>query len=186
MKFSYLLIFLGLACAGAFYRRLFAIGALFAHFQTLLLYMGYFAPNVVWFWWRQSVAKKILGFLLFSLFLVGFWILFSDALLGKYIAYEQDEFRFSDVLNLLMLVVLVLYITKNKFENFISIFIFVIFGAALGSERVNMIAVSLCVFMIVKDHRTKNPAFLGLLAYFSFKSIGFFQNVLTYGNGFAS
>ncbi|MBD9663187.1 hypothetical protein IB278_04340 [Variovorax sp. VRV01] len=186
LKFSYLLILLSLVMTTVVLRRLTAVGALFAHFQTLLLYAGRFAPNVFSFWWRQSVIKKIVGLLFLFVFSFGFWVLFSDALLGKYLAYEKDEFNFFDILNLLMLVLLVLYITKDKLRNFISLLVFVAFGLALGSERVNMIAVTLCMFLIIKDHRTKNLAFLSLLAYLSFKSIGFFADVVSYGTGFVN
>ena len=186
LKFSYILILLSLVITVAILRRLAAIGALFAHFQTLLLYAGHFAPNIVSFLWRQSLLRRIIGLSFFLAFLVGFWILFSDALLGKFLAYEKNEFSILDVLNLLLLALLVLYVTRDKVQNFISLLIFVAFAAVLGSERVNMIAVSLCVFLIIKDRRTKNPAFLSLLAYFSFKSIGFFADVVNYGTGFVN
>ena len=47
-----------------------------------------------------------------------------------------------------------------------------------------MIAFSVALYFLVLERRLSSVAFLVLLAYLSYKSIGFFRNLIIYGDAF--
>jgi len=56
----------------------------------------------------------------------------------------------------------------------------------LGGERVNMIAVTIVLWLLISERRIGHPVSLALLGYFLLKSFGFMYRTVLFGDAFSN
>lgn len=186
LKFGYLFVLLA-AISRDHLRWFFLLLAPFAHLQMLMFLFGFaighFSSPIKKFLTDLKISKRSLKVLLPALLAVTLIL----ALLGEAILFKAERYEasgISEVFQVLVLLAVALFVAKDKFRVFLVVSSMVVFVILLGGNRVNMIAFSLVFYFITLERRVSSPLFLLLLAYFSYKSIGFVYNILEYGNGF--
>lgn len=199
LKISY--IFLALAALYMNGRKVFIVFLLLAvlsHLQSVLLVAGL----VIYFFSKEYGAgilnfklnKKII-FKFTLLFLLGLLVFFllGDAILRKGLGYSSGVSK-RDATVLLQAVILYfsVYFIVGRNPSFVLMTLyFMACTYILGGSRVNMIYFTAVLFVLVNEgHLVKlhkvNLLFSAVLLYFSYKSLGFLNNILVYGDGFYS
>jgi len=159
-----------------------------AHFQILIFWAGgllyFYAYPLLRFMKTLKIDIKTFAGLVVIFFLfVAFFLKFSDSLESKFNTYFSER-SLSDLLNLLLLSVIVLIVSRRKFALFLMLSLISFFVLIVGGSRVNIIAFFLSLFFLIIERRANHPLFLLLMLYFSIKSVPFVKNILDYGNGF--
>lgn len=179
LKFSYICLFIALMAAGRT-RVIWLALAPLAHFQSLItqgsIFAAYFLANL-------SFRTKVILSLVAA---VGAGIMlyfFSSALIGKFSSY-RGQGSVVDSVSGLALCGIALVILHNRYAVFAAMAPLVILTFILGSDRMNMITFTVFIYFCLNQSKTSHPIVLLILAYFSFKSIGFVDNILKFGNGF--
>ena len=186
LKFGYLFVLLA-AISRDNLRWFFLLLAPFAHLQMLIFLFGFaighFSSPIKKIITDLKISKRSLKVFLSALIAVTLVL----SLLGKAILLKAEKYEasgISEIFQVLVLLVVALFVAKDKFRVFLVVSSMIVFVMLLGGSRVNMIAFSLVLYFITLERRVSSPLFLLLLAYFSYKSVGFVYNVLEHGNGF--
>jgi hypothetical protein len=118
---------------------------------------------------------------MFSLVLFGF---LNEGITKKAIAYISAGPSWTETWKLVVLSILAILVTRDRWR--ITLVLMPMFPAVylLGGIRVNMIAVTLVIYFLMKERVLNHPCVILLLVYFSLKSIPFVYNIYIYGNGF--
>ena len=96
-----------------------------------------------------------------------------------------NEARDVGLTNLIFLSIVGIFATRNRWRMLLLLLPMYPAVSILGGQRVNMIAVTLVLYILITERRLNHPFVLLLLFYFSLKSIPFILNILIYGSGFA-
>ena len=112
-----------------------------------------------------------------------FFLRFFEDLANKFTAYISSGNIF-EIASIALLLIISTFVFTRKMESFLILSSCAVFAYVLGSGRVNMIAVTLFIYLVLKEKRTGNPLVLVLMAYFSFKSIGYVMRIFANGTGF--
>lgn len=179
LKFAYICLFLAVMAVGRIKLLWMAIAPL-AHFQSLITHSSIF----IWHFFshfsaRIKVALSVaagIGAMLLLYFFYG-------ALLDKFAAY-QGRGGLLDILSGMALFGIALAIFQNRMTVFITFVPLIAFTFVLGSERMNMVTFTTFAYICLIEDKTRHPAVLLIMAYFSFKAVEFVDNILKYGNGF--
>lgn len=163
----------------------------FAHLQNFILFPSLllskaFEPlkHIA----RNGTLKKRLlwhgGFVVVAfVIIVG---LLSKEIFVKALMYLSKDISLFEFVNLFILSVIAFVATKNRWRMVLVLIPMYPAVFLLGGMRVNMIAVTLTIYFLMKEHALNHPAVLMLLFYFSIKSIPFVNRIFLYGNGFSS
>lgn len=167
----------------------FALISPFAHLQSLILLGGLAASKIVnklkYIFNELRVNKQsLIVFCSFGLIVFFTLILLKDGVINKASYYVTQSGRISELRQLFLLLIIGLVVANNKFRMFVMLMSMTIPVYFLGGMRVNMIAVSLFIYIMIIERRTQNPLVLALLCYFSLKSMFFLRSVFIYGDGF--
>jgi hypothetical protein len=162
----------------------------FAHLQILIFLVGAFASKLESSFRnllnRFVIPKKELRLLLISIIsLFVFAAFLFEGVMRKITAYASLAFSPFELLNIGILSIIALYITRRRLRMFLVLLPMFPAVIILGPTRVNMIAVTLVIYFLMIEHRLHHPLMLMLMLYFSFKSIPFIKNIILYSNGFA-
>lgn len=106
-----------------------------------------------------------------------------DGIVSKINAYA-NSFSLVAYTNITVLLLIVCIASKNKLRMILAIFPMFIAIAAVGSDRINMVAVTLALGILTFERRLNHPLILLLLSYLTIKSIPFIINIYTHGDGF--
>ena len=128
-----------------------------------------------------SVKKFLLFIGAFSSFIL-FITLYREQITDKIWSYESYDV--TDMLQGLVLFVVAMIVTNDRANMAIALSFPLVATFILGGERVNMLTVSVFIYLILREGKTKHPIVLLLLAYLSYKSWDYMQNVLAYGTGY--
>jgi len=158
-----------------------------AHLQSSILLISIGLNNFI----NQIIKKKSLKIkkrnFSFYFFLVIIMIIFYfflyKGIIDKVQAYLVFK-GFLEIWKVLFLLVIGLLISKNRLRIFLMLLPLLIFSFILGDFRVNMISVSIFIYLLLIEDRLKHPLSIILLLYFSIKSYPFILNILKTGNGF--
>ena len=179
LKFSYIFLFLALMTAGRI-RLIWIALAPLAHFQSLITLGSVF----VWHFFSQLSARmKVVIGVGTAVGAVGLLYFFSTALLAKFASY-QGQGGLIDILSGLALCGAALAIFNNRTKVFVTFAPLIALTFVLGSDRMNMVTFTTFIYLCLVENKTKHPAVLAIMIYLSYKSFGFIDNVLKYGNGF--
>ena len=179
LKFAYIFFLLALLTAGRI-RLLCLTLAPLAHFQSLISYASLFVFH--FFTSLSPKAKFAIGVAAFFGALT-FSYFFYGAILGKVTAY-QGQGGLLDLVSALALVAVAVSVFPNRIRVLATFIPLIILTFILGSDRMNMITFTIFFYICLLEKKTMHPAVIMIMGYFSFKSIGFINNVLIYGNGF--
>lgn len=160
-----------------------------AHLSSIIFIFGLFSWRFADVVRRAVLQLKILSrHIVMALFCAVFAavVLFYayEAALSKASIYSYMAPPISSVFNLLALLVCGLFVSRDRFSTSFAMIAFVPFVLILGPDRVNMIAFSVFIYILLMEGRLSHPVVLLLLVYLTLKTIPFVQNIFLFGNGF--
>lgn len=187
LKISYIFIIYAFLFS-SYKRGLLLLLAPLAHLQSFVFLFGLIASvshkellNIVF---KLRINKRapirvviltVTAFMLIYLLMEGFVL--------KIDAYMHSAELFSFV-NIVLLMIIVVAATKNKSRMILALIPMFIAVGVVGGDRVNMIAVTLALGLLIFEQRLKHPLVLMLLLYYAIKSIPYIISVYEYGDGF--
>jgi hypothetical protein len=179
LKFAYICFFLALLAVGRI-RLLWLALAPLAHFQSLITY----GSILIWhFFTHLSMRTRVALGTLTAIGTGALIYFFYSALTDKFLSY-QGLGGLLDILSGLALFGVALAIFSNRVRVFAALAPLIVLAFILGSDRINMVIFTSFIYICFIEDKTKNPAVLLLMSYFSVKSAIFILDVLKYGNGF--
>lgn len=184
LKFAMILIMLFSAMRSRA-RYIALASAIFVHFQTVIFCVSMIAPYALPAFQKTGRTKNRIHLALASivfLFVVSFS--YGSAILDKLAAYSRAEA--ASALPSVIILAICMVFSRNKIISFLTIFPLVIFAFILGGDRVNMITFIMYVYISIRDNNCKNPIFIAIMLYFSYRSWEFSENIYYFGNGFVS
>ena len=189
LKIAYIILFLATLYSTNKGRALTGISG-FAHLQNFLMFPSLLLANYSTAIRRIFKAGKFkielfLVSVIMTVFAVFLFSIFNDAIIKKVFASIENSDSSIQILNLLILSFVALFATRNRWRMALILLPMYPAVSILGGQRVNMIAVTLVLYFLIKERALNHPFVLALLLYFSFKSITFIQNIILYGSGFA-
>lgn len=182
LKFSMVLL-LAFGLTTSRWRYIWAATALTAHFQTFIFYAALLGGKVLAALRAKNTAHSIAGLVVVGTFLGLVAYYFSAEISEKTARYVDLEgpqtFVASAALLMAGLVTL-----RYRWRFLFHLAPVIAATVLLGGARVNMIGFMLFTWLAVIEKRTTHPAFLAVLCYFAYKSIGFLQTILEEGTAF--
>lgn len=186
LKFS-IIFLLCYICINYNIRYFFLFLAPATHLQTIILYISLIIPNSLL---KSSGATKrvlknklirntIIISTIFSLFI--FMIFFREYLLNKSSAYMEQD---SNVAMITLLTFISAVTFRRNIIPTLSILPLILAAFILGESRINMIGFMVYFYYVITLNKSLDPAFLIIMSYLSYKSIGFVDNIIHTGNGF--
>lgn len=188
LKISYIFILIAL-CFNSFIRLFFFILSPFAHLQSFILLQSAIILSRKSFFkslLRLKIKKfELITLIIFVLIFISFLSYYNEGLYLKFNSYllKYDQSLFN-TFNIFILITLSFLIGIDKFTTIISLTPLIIFAYLFTGNRINMIAITIFLFLVVESRKTKNPYFLLFLLYMSLKSINFIYNIFIHNNGF--
>tara|TARA_B100001057_G_scaffold499631_1_gene611048 strand:+ start:3409 stop:4371 length:963 start_codon:yes stop_codon:yes gene_type:complete len=189
LKIAYIIIFWATLYTSNKGRALTGISG-FAHLQNFIMFPSLLLAHYSLAIRRLLTAAKFKKEHLFVsiitiVFATLFFIIFNDAIIRKVLASIENSDTSIQILNLLILSTVAFFATRNRWRMALILLPMYPAVSILGGQRVNMIAVTLVLYFLIRERAINHPFVLALLLYFSFKSIPFIQNIIQYGSGFA-
>lgn len=198
LKISYIFLILCVIQKNQRLMFFFAFLAIMSHMQSIILLVG-----IAIYFYTKEYGSSLIRFKLNKNFLIilsflialSFVVVFilGDALLKKGSGYssrvsERDITIFLQAL-ILYFSAYLLFWKNNAFNLMTTYFLICIF--ALGAGRVNMIYFTAVFFVLLSEDKLNKLKlntipFLLILLFLSYKSIGYINNIIDYGNGFHS
>ncbi|KMS50683.1 hypothetical protein V474_06180 [Novosphingobium barchaimii LL02] len=111
-----------------------------------------------------------------------FYILSRESYTEKIEAYQAYDVM--EVASGALLAAVALFVSRERLHVLMMLTLPLIATFVFGGGRMNMITATVFVYIVVRESRTGHPLVLLLMAYLSFKSIGYIDSVLQYGTGF--
>jgi len=188
LKIGYIILLLAAISNGRKSRIL--LGASFmAHLQNAIL-----LPSIVLAQNADSIrrllkagkfkVKFISAIIGMAILAAVFFGIFNEAIVKKVISNISHEARDPQLTNLILLTVVGFLATRNRWRMIVALLPLYPAVLILGGQRINMIAVTLAIYFLIKEKQLSHPLVLLLLFYFSLKSIPFIVNIAKYGSGF--
>lgn len=192
LKLSYIFIIYGFL-ASRKYQLLLYFFAIFTHFQNIIFFLGLYFYNIIICREKKIFIKKIYLFILLGIF---FCIIVILAI-SDYIFYDLNLIRYilakvpseiqpiSSIFKVFILNLLLCYIVKNKIINIQLLFlVYSVFILILGNYRINMIAVTATLGILIVEKKINHPLSFLLLTYFFLSSIPFIISIFIFNHGF--
>ena len=134
---------------------------------------------------KKFKIKKTFLIILFLSIIVSilFALILIPSISNKFYHYTTLS-SITNLLKISILSIIATIATQNKFRMILSMLPMFITAALIGEDRVNMIAFSLALGILMFEQRLGHPLVLLLLLYFFVKSFEFIFNIYKYGNGF--
>lgn len=120
---------------------------------------------------------------LFSLSIVIF-LYAKDTIVKKAASYTYQYGGIPEVFNIIILILIGLIVSRDRFRLVMSMIPMACAAFLIGGLRVNMLAISVFIYLLLIENRLQHPLVILLLTYFSLKSIPFVSNIFLYRNGF--
>lgn len=179
LKFSYIFLFLAMMTAGRM-RLIWMAMAPLAHFQSLIT----ITSILIWNFFANFTLRVKAALVAVSAFCgIPVLYVFYEPIIEKFIIYREQA-GLESLFAIIGLLGLSLVLFENKLRTVFTMLPLIIMTLAVGGSRLNMIAVTVFLYMAIKDQKTGNPAVLLVMCYFAFKSVVFVRDILLYGTGF--
>lgn len=188
LKIAYILLVYAALVPGKLGLAL-ALASPLAHLQSFILLGGLAASkasgNIRSIVGRMRMRKRALISVLVLAPIVGLvFILLQEGIMIKATGYMARAGAISEVFQILLLAGVAFFVAKDRVRMGLMLITMMVAIFLLGGIRVNMIAISLFVYLVMLEGRLQHPLVLALLGYFSLKSVFFIKNIFTYGDGF--
>lgn len=190
LKISYILMFAATAAAGRWKWALLAVAPT-AHFQTLINYISAAAGLVST---SQPIRQLLKQLPLWRLILASpfvlvavyyFFSILGDGISDKAASYsERGSSGLIDLAQGIAITALGFVVTRRKIRILAMMMPLLAMVLILGGTRLNMIVVVMFFYALMTDQRAGSLFVYAPMAYLSYKSIDFMNNVLLFGNGF--
>jgi hypothetical protein len=188
LKIAYIILIIAMLINDK--RRLFLLAiSPFAHLQSLILLtsalLSNYADSIRSIFSRLSLAKKSLVMAIAPpvvMALLGYMLLEGVVAKGTYYSGESNSPY--ELLNIGFFAIIMLYVTNNRLRLIFAIAPLIMAVAVLGSSRVNMIAVTVVFYFLLKEQKLNHPLVVAVLIYFSLKTIPFVHDIVVYNDGF--
>lgn len=187
LKFGYLFAIL-IVLLPPIWRIGAAVAALLSHYSIAIILLSIAFPQKYIELLKSfkkggwSSFKSVLLFILtFSSFLA-FAFIYRDQLTTK--ATHYQSYDPADLVQGTVLFAIALFICNDRLNAILTLSLPLMATFVLGGDRVNMLTISVFIYLVLRDEKTRHPAVLIVMAYLSYKSIDYMQNVLAYGTGF--
>lgn len=187
LKISYIMLTYAFLM-GSSKRYLFLFFAPLSHLQSVIFLAGLVLSSlheqIRHLIQRFKINKRLLSqSVLLALIATPLVFLLKNGIISKLNAYA-DAFSLFAFANITLLLLVATIATTNKLRMVLALLPMFFAIAVVGGDRVNMVAVTLALGILMFEQRLKHPLVVLLLLYFSFKSIPFISNVYAYGDGF--
>jgi hypothetical protein len=166
-----------------------ALASPLAHLSSFIFLFCFsfpkFIENFKFLFTDFSIKKRNFKFQI-SIFLIAIpiFLYLEDSIIYKASEYTTVYSGIVDFFNISLIFFIGIFVTRDRFQMVFSML--PLFGAIfmIGTIRVNMIAVTLFIYILLKEYKLHHPLVILLLFYLSIKSIPFIYNIFIYGNGF--
>lgn len=187
LKFAYIFAVLAVVLP-PMWRGAMVVASLLSHFSILIVFLALLLPQR----FRNAIQSFRVGGLeslkgatalvaTFGAFIV-FFYLYQDPIMHKVSYYIS--YNLTDMVSATLLFLIAIFVTDDRKNMLITMSLPLAATFFLGGHRVNMFTVSIFLFIMLRERKTNHPAVLLIMAYLSFKSIDFMQDILNYGTGF--
>lgn len=187
LKFAYLTASLSLLSTSRVFQSLAAIAAITFHFQFAIVLMALICGKLSSirprrFIKRSQLSRLATGALAFGAALI-FLLLYREQVLFKFAAYAEPP-DLNNILQISLLTLVAVICLPKKAEAIGALMTLMMFALFLGGDRVNMIAVTLVIWYVIRDGIYKSAAVTFLMLYFSLKGLSYIERILQTGQGF--
>lgn len=189
LKIAYIFLIMAMLLTGKI-KKLIIVASPFAHLQSIIILAGMYSASleksIKQLLYRLRISKTDLLFLVAALLLgaVMFLVLF-DGIWGKFSFYLKNEIRLSEFVQIVLLFVIAIFVTDNKFKLSLAFLPLFLAVSLFGGTQINMLAITVTLGILLVENKLNHPLIISLLAYMSFKSIFYINNILMYGDGFS-
>jgi len=188
LKFAYLLFVYAALVSGKIKFFILALSP-FAHLQALILlaslvsaeYLKSFINLLVKFRIRK---KLVILFAFMALAAAAIGLKLGEGVFAKAAIYIAGGGGLFELKNLIILLLIGIIAARDRFRMVAAMIPILVAAFLLGGERVNMIGVSVLMYLLLIEGRLSHPAMILLQIYFSLKSVFFIHNIFVYGDGF--
>lgn len=189
LKFSYIAFCLAIL-AGGFLGKIIFFSTPLIHFQSALTIasVGFSKFSEVLADRRKGLnwdrIKGLIGLSAATVFAFFTFLRFQERVLGKFQSYSELGEGVSGIFQISVVAAASVLIARKKIEAVFFFLPLVPAAAVLGGSRVNMIGFVILMYIGLINGRSLHPILLALYIYFAYKSVGFIENILTFGVGF--
>lgn len=188
LKIAYIFLVYGALVPGKL-GLLLALASPLAHLQSFIFLAGLAASkasdSMRSIFGRMRLNKRDLVSLVVFVPITGLIYLFlQEGVMNKSTVYMEGAGGISELFQMVLLVGVSSFVVKDRVRMGLMLITMMVAVFLLGSIRINMIAFTLFVYLMILEGRLQHPLVLALLAYFSLKSVFFVRNIFIYGNGF--
>ena len=170
LKIAYIIAIWAALSSGNKSRILFGASGL-AHLQNVIMLPSLLLARYAESMRRLLKAGKfrlqfIFAIIVLIVFASVFFGIFNDAIIRKVVSNMSHEARDVGLTNLIILTVVAIFATKNRWRMFLLLLPMYPAVAILGGQRVNMIAVTLAIYLLITERALNHPFVLLLLLYY--------------------
>lgn len=189
LKIAYILLVYAALVPGKLGMAL-ALASPFAHLQSFILLGGLTASkasdDLRSILARMRMGKRALGFVVVLAPIAGLvFVTLQEAIMIKATMYMARAGGISELFQVAFLAGVAFFVVTDRVRMGLMLIAMMVAIFLLGGMRVNMVAFSLFVYLVMIEGRLQHPLVLTLLGYLSLKSVFFVKNIFTNGNGFS-
>jgi len=189
LKFAYILFVYAALASGKIKYFILALSPL-AHLQAIILIASLVSAEYIKSFINLLIKlrigkKQVISLALIALAAAAIGLKLWEGVFAKAAVYIASDGGVFELKNLAILLLIGLVATRDRFRIVAAMIPFLAAAFLVGGERVNMMAISVVMYLLLKEGRLSHPAMILLQIYFSIKSIFFIYNIFVYGDGFA-
>lgn len=161
----------------------------FAHLSSIVLLFGLVLAKSSDGFRALILRFSLRKFDLFILIIIGVislaWLVYlQEGLLQKASIYVRTDGSITELINVSFLLFAGLILYRDRLKCVLALLPMFVAVFFLGGTRVNMLAISLFIYLLLQENKLHHPLAILLLMYLSIKSVPFVYNIFVYGNGF--
>lgn len=189
LKFAYIFAILA-AILPPLWRGVMIALSLLSHFSILIVFLALLLPQryrKTLQSFRSGGIETLKGSFSFALMIIAFLsflYIYQDPIISKvshYVLYSYEEMGAA-----LLLFASAMIVTDDRENMFLTLSLPLVATFVLGGDRVNMLTISIFLYVVLREGKTNHPIVLLLMLYLSYKSLDFVGDILRYGTGFVS
>lgn len=189
LKFAYIFAILA-ALLPPLWRGAMIALSLLSHFSILIVLLALLLPQryrSTLKSFREGGFETLKGVFSFTIMIVAFLsflYVYQDPIISKVSHYVL--YSYMDMGAALILFASAMLVTDNRENMLLTLSLPLVATFILGGDRVNMLTISIFLYVVLKERKTNHPVVLLLMLYLSYKSLDFMGDILRYGTGFVS
>lgn len=191
LKFAYICLILAFSLDSMKVKLLLTLISPLFHAQAIIQLVsgvGYYLASNLFSFLRmplKSIAIVLVSALSFAILAYAYigWV--GQSIEAKSAIYSEASGGLSEAIQWAMLLIGGLIAFRRRLAYFVGMMPMGVMTILFGN-RVNIATFALFVAVAMVEKKTKSPIVLVVMAYMSYKSIGFMSDVIRYGDGFVS